>query len=417
MRKLVARTILLLTGSLSILGCGNPAPPPAVRSIPAPVVVVPAGGGSTAGPSSGGTSSSNSTKAKPKEKEKVAEKKPGIPPNADPRTIFLFNSNGTPMEVERTKGVLPTDQFVVATANIESDSTKFVVESTRSSGSSNSSIQPLIGSGQPKAGFTLPKGFAAVKEMGYSTEGLPMRIICAKTGTTLALVSSGTSIVGTDVGPEEYKPSFSVHLDSYYMEILEVTLQDYDKYRTELREKKKAVPPAPSNPSSPPKTPALGITWANAQNYARWAGMELPTEAEWEKAARGPNGLRTPWGDGKALWSNRTLTTTGAYSTDCSPYQILDLAGNAKEWCSDLFSPTGHADAATTSTKESLYNWAGPKKVRDMNLRVVKGNGRDYNAWHREGKDMSKSHLDVGFRCVLRIPPDSKPASPAKASL
>ena len=408
MRTLVARTLLLLAGSVLSLGCGGQKPPGTVQTVPGAVVAVPAQA------QAANAASTSAPKAKAKSGSAAPEKKKSqIPTNADPGTVFLVNSNGQPMEVERTKGQLTSDQFVVAAADVGNDSTKFIVESIKTGALSS---QSLIGTGQPKPGFTLPKGFVPVREVGYSEEGLPMRIICTKTGTNLALVPAGTAIVGTDVGAEECKPSFTVNLDTYYMEILEVTVRDYEKYRTEMREKKKPVPPSGSNPSADPTWPVLGLTWASTQNYARWAGMELPTESEWEKAARGPNGLRTPWGEGKALWSNRSLTTTGAYPTDHSPYGILDLAGNAKEWCTDLYSSSGHVDAAAAAERETLHNWTGPKKVKDMNQRVIKGNGREWNCWHREGKDMGKSHFDVGFRCVLRIPPDAKPPAPHKAS-
>ena len=101
------------------------------------------------------------------------------------------------------------------------------------------------------------------------------------------------------------------------------------------------------------------------------------------------------------------MTTTGAYPTDSSPYGILDLAGNAMEWTADLYSPTAHTEAVASATKDIPHNWFGPKKVRDMNFRVVKGNGKDWSSWHRQGKDMGKGHFEVGFRCVLRIPPDA----------
>lgn len=416
MRTRILGTVIVTVASFMVLGCGSATNPTANQSGP--------GGGVIAVPSQAAAGGSvdvaaNSTSPKPKvkpstDKPESKRKKTPIPANADPKTIFSVSSDGEPMEVVSTRGALPGDQFEIASANPLADSTKFIIDSIKPS----TSTQTLIGTGQLKAGFTLPKGFTIINEFGFSPEGLPLRIKCTKTGSTLAVVTAGNSTVGTDAGPEECKPSFSVHLDTFYMEILEVTVKDYEAFRAEMRtEKKKAIPPAPSNPSAPPNYPALGVTWGSAQNYARWAAMELPTEAEWEKAARGPNGLRTPWGDGKPLWTTRALTMVGAYPTDCSPYGILDMAANAKEWCSDLYSATSHLDASTAALKDTLSNWPGPKKVRDMNLRVVKGNGGEFSAWQREGKDMSKPQFDVGFRCVLRIPPEPKSAAPARAAL
>jgi sulfatase modifying factor 1 len=400
MKMRLSRPILLLVASLSIWGCGKPKPvAPTVQTV---ITNVPPAQNSA--PVQGGATNQNKPAV-----TKPAEKKSLIPANADPKNVFIVNNNkGQPMEIEATSGHLPSEQFEVALADASFNSSQFVVDATKLPSKSTA----ISGTGQRRAGLSLPKGFEEVKENGYSADGLPMRIRCTKTGRDLALVPGGSSIVGTDDGPDESKPSFSLHLDTFYMEVLEVTIQDYEKFQKDQREKKKPVPPAPSNPSSPPQNPVLGVPWGMAIGYARWAGMELPTEAEFEKAARGPNGLRTPWGDGKALWSTRTISATGSYPTDRSPYGILDLAGNAMEWCADLYSPVAHAEAKSASSSD---NWPGPKKVRDMNLRVVKGNGPDWSVWARQGKDMGKGHADVGFRCVLRIP-DTKGTESAKTS-
>jgi sulfatase modifying factor 1 len=399
MRSEISRMTLVLMGSVLIIGCGKPSPKPAPVQTVTTTVVVPAQSSGPAGSSSQG----------PKAKGKPTEKRSTLPSNADPKNVYVVSSNGEPMDVESTKGTLPADQFEVVFADPSEDSSHFVIASTRSGAPSSQ----LGGNYQRKSGFSLPKGFEEVKENGYSSEGLPLRIVCLKTGTQLALVPGGTSFVGSSDGPEEAKPAFTLHIETFYMEILEVTIENYDKFRADQKEKKKSVPPVPSNPSSPQQNPVLGIPWGIAGVYARWAGMELPTEAEFEKGARGPNGLRTPWGDGKALWSIRTIGATGAYPTDRSPYGIFDLAGNATEWCSDLYSPTAHSEARAAANGD---NWPGPKKVKDMNLRVVKGNGPDWSVWHRQGKDMGKGHADIGFRCVLRISPDSKSADTAKPS-
>ena len=394
MRRSLLLIVLCLCTTWSVPGCSS-SPPPPQPAVPKAVSVSPA---AQANPGN------LATVAKPKPKPVQTERRSTIPSDADPKTIFAVESIGQRMDVVSKRGADESDLFEIAAGDLRFDSSNFEVQSSRPSAQS----QMLIGTGQLKPGFTLPKGFEVIKEAGYSKDGLPMRILCERTGTKLALVPGGTSIVGTDDGPPECKPSFTVRLDTFYMELLEVTVINFDRFRSEMREKKKPVPPQPSNPSSPPGTPALGLSWAASQNYARWAGMELPTEAEYEKAARGPNGLRTPWGDGRALWqASRTFAATGANAGDTSPYGIFDLAGNAKEWCADLYSPTAHADAVASAT-DIPYNWSGPRKTRDTNLRVVKGNGNEWSAWHREGKDMGKGHNDVGFRCVLRIPPDPK---------
>ena len=400
MSRVISRTTLVLIGPLLIIGCTKPAGTPApVQTVTTTTVIQ---------PQNPAPASSASQTAKPR--PKGTERKSNIPSNADPRNLFVVTSNGQPMDVESVKGILPTDMFEVTYANPTEDSSRFVVASIRS-GTQSAQSATETGIYPRKPGFVLPKGFEEVKENGYSREGLPQRIVCLKTGTQLALVPGGTAVVGSKDGPEETKPAFISNIDTFYMEVLEVTLEDYDKFRSEQKEKKKPVPPVPSNPSSPPQNPVMGVPWGVAVSYARWAGMELPTEAEYEKGARGPNGLRTPWGDGKALWSTRTIGATGAYPTDRSPYGILDLAGNASDWCSDLYSPTAHSDARAATNSD---NWPGPKKVKDMNLRVVKGNGPDWSVWHRQGKDMGKGHPDIGFRCVLRLPPESKTADSSR---
>ena len=384
-------------------GCGPSTKSPApIQSVPSTVSVAPAAVPAAA-------SQNSATTAKPK--AKPAERKSSVPPNADPKTLFVVSSNGQPMEIESKRGTLPTDRFEVAAADLRYDSTNYVVQSSQASVQS----QLLYGTGQKKAGFTLPNGFEEVKENGYSSEGLPMCITCTMTGSKLALVPAGNCVVGSDAGPENSRPAITVFLDTYYMEILEVTVLDYNAFQLAQRKNKKPVPPPPLNPSSPPQTPVLGVTWKVALEYTHWAGMELPTEAEFEKAARGPNGLRTPWGDGKALISSRSIAATGSFPTDRSPYGIYDLAGNAMEWCADLYSPTAHAEATGSGTKDVPRGWAGPKKVREMNFRVVKGNGKDWSIWDRQGKEMSKGHPEVGFRGVLRIPSGPKTAESTRS--
>lgn len=258
-------------------------------------------------------------------------------------------------------------------------------------------------------GKTLPAGFTPLTTAKDKSLGWPLRIRSDRDGAEMALVPGGAVIVGHDGSPPESNPQITVVIDSFYMDVNEVTLKQYEKYRKYLIEERgRSNVSEPKNANSPPNFPALGVTLKQAEFYARWAGKELPTEAEWEHAARGPAGFAHPWGNGRAIWTHaRTsaeIDPVRSYRTDVSPYGIYDLAGNAQEWCSDRYSPTAFAGALKSANGGELRNWKGPRIAEPENAYVVKGNGPNWDAWYRTGMDGTRFHVKVGFRCILRLP-------------
>ncbi len=118
-----------------------------------------------------------------------------------------------------------------------------------------------------------------------------------------------------------------------------------------------------------PNRPVVGVSWLEAAAYCSWKGGRLPTEAEWERAARGPHGSRYPWGDTPPLDASRTnydgavghSTAVGLLSEGGSTSETLcDMLGNVWEWCGDWFGPY---------TKGELENPAGPTRGEYKMLR------------------------------------------------
>ncbi len=374
-------------------GCGGQANLPPPRDPPKPILNAQA---PAANPSA--APAQVAQKVNPKTKGKAAPPSPF--PNESPANVFEVASAAEPMNADVAPRFFENETFVVAVGAAGVDSTQFTAVGK---------LNPEKNATPPSAAssFDLPDGFSALPEFGTGEDGAPLRIRCDKDNSVMALVPAGTSLVGSDTGPEETQPSFMVFLDSFYMDVTEVTAAQFEAYRDELRKDKKRVPPPSANANAGEGWPALAVSWGDAQNFLRWAGKELPTEAEFEKAARGREGFRYPWGNGRAVWGEprtpKTLVTVGAYIGDQSPYGIYDLAGNAREWTADFYRPNAHREAAEQATSKTLRNWSGPKSAVMGSQRVIKGGGADWAMWHRAFADMSATQPDVGFRGVLRI--------------
>jgi formylglycine-generating enzyme required for sulfatase activity len=346
---------------------------------------------------------------KANEKQPVAKKSGRKEPfpGEDPANVFVAGDSAEPMETAAPPPFLPGEQLVVLVGDSKVAPNHLAV---------GTAVAPT--SFPPRPDFKLPTGFTALAHFGYAEDGLPRRIRCDKDNSVMALVSGGGATVGADDGPPEARPAWSAFLEPFYMDVTEVTVAEFNRFREDQRENKKRIPLPPANESAGPHFPALGIPWGDANAYVRWLDKELPTEAEWEKSARGPDGLRTVWGNGREVWPGprtpQTITAVGTYSGDQSVYGVFDLAGNAREWTSDWFAADAHQEVAASSGRLAR-NWPGPRKAGIPGHRVIKGNGPDWSAWHRGSAEMSARLPDVGFRGIVRtplqVPAESSPST------
>jgi len=149
----------------------------------------------------------------------------------------------------------------------------------------------------------------------------------------MLLVPGGEFIMGTDNNAPDERPARKINLKSFYIDRFEVTNQAF-----------KAVFPSHKFPAGEDNLPALGISWTEAGRYCESVGKRLPTEAEWEKAARGTEGQEYPWGAVFETSMANTVeagigkaTRVGSYYASASPYNCMDMSGNAYEWIADWY--------------------------------------------------------------------------------
>ncbi|MCX7918728.1 MAG: bifunctional serine/threonine-protein kinase/formylglycine-generating enzyme family protein [bacterium] len=162
----------------------------------------------------------------------------------------------------------------------------------------------------------------------------------------MVVVPAGEFIMGSNSGQPYEQPEHRVYLDTYLIDMYEVSNQQYKAFIDATGF------PAPSGwqnrmyPAGQSNYPVTNITWAEASAYANWVGCRLPTEAEWEKAARGTDGRMYPWGNQfienvcNYVGANyHAPVPVGIYPKGRSPYGCYDMAGNVAEWTADIFRP------------------------------------------------------------------------------
>ena len=202
--------------------------------------------------------------------------------------------------------------------------------------------------------------------------------------------------------PDEY-PVREIRMDSFSIDRMEVSNEAYERCV-----QAKACDPSPYHDEPElglPHHPVVGVAFEDAERFCAWVSKRLPTEAEWELAARGTDQRRWPW---KGVFDPQRANTSqqgdfhkitapvDAYPNGESPYGVLNMAGNVAEWTSDFYDPTYY------QTSTEAQNPTGPRFGRE---RVVRG-GSYRDSSHlvrvsaRRGKIPTESDNTIGFRCA-----------------
>lgn len=220
-------------------------------------------------------------------------------------------------------------------------------------------------------------------------------------GAEMVFVPGGPCLIGDDADAAA-SPRHQVTLRSFWIDKLEVTNERFDRFvtaaghRVEGRWKRA--------PAGEARRPAVGVSLNDARAYAAWSGKQIPDEAQWEKAARGTDGRRYPYGDAIDLRRQNThalglreLTDAGSLTGGASIYGALDLLGNAWEWCDSLFAPyPGNNKPVEGFGRQNHVirggSFQSPRRPGDLTVST------------RYFLRASMSQQDVGFRCIVPAP-------------
>lgn len=241
------------------------------------------------------------------------------------------------------------------------------------------------------------------------TLGIESTLISEIDGMEMVYVPAGSFLMGTD-SIEAYiideKPEHEVYLDAYWIDKFEVSNAQYALCVAAGD----CVAPADSSSynrgsyydnSAYDDYPVIHVNWFDALAYCKWAERDLPTEAQWEKAARGTDGLIYPWGNeipNKNLANFRAsnTTATGSFPLGSSPYGVMDMAGNVWEWVNDWHGEDYY----------SLSPDQNPNGPTIGEYKVLRGGSWNYydggalRSFVRHYSNPDNSHYLYGFRCA-----------------
>ncbi|MFV1965492.1 MAG: formylglycine-generating enzyme family protein [Pirellulaceae bacterium] len=260
----------------------------------------------------------------------------------------------------------------------------------------------------------------------------------------MVLVPAGEFVMGDDQGRDEELPQRTVYVESFYIDKWEVTNEQYQRFLDWVAKHSDRTVRHPNQPAQKdhtprywkpfrppllqktgmaklqhfdeetfrqPDHPVAGVDWYDAYAYARWAGKRLPSEAEWEKAARGTDGRTWPWGNewdfskcnsGGYEWKGERdgfiySAPAKHYPGGISPSGCYNMAGNVREWTSDLYDRHDVSDPTPSDNRAVM---------------VIKGGGSNsypsaVRPAAREGYEREFRYFCLGFRCAK----DAKPGT------
>ncbi len=244
-------------------------------------------------------------------------------------------------------------------------------------------------------------------------------------------VPAGCFTMGQDQGGEQDEhPAHRVCVSGFLLDRTEVTNRDYERCeRAGVCPRRRRFGERFSHPDQP----AVGVSWFGAEAYCGWVGKRLPTEAEWEYAARGPDSRRFPWGDeppdrtrASFGWQQNGPHPVGSFPAGAGPFGHLDLAGNVWEWVADVYHPGYYRVSPTQDPKggtcdealeflaelrrKGLRGFTGSNPIPTECERVLRGGAWNYRA---EGlRSCNRVHHPprfrikvAGFRCAADAPP------------
>lgn len=236
---------------------------------------------------------------------------------------------------------------------------------------------------------------------------------------TMALVSEGYFVMGSNNGPDDEKPEHRFFVKSFLIDVLPVSNADFAKFLNARGLKNHLGESFYDDDDRDARIhqqnslwqaergyathPVNEVSWLGARDYCTWLNKRLPTEAEWEKAARGTDGRMYPWGNSKpdrnrALYgaAYNSSAPVDAFPEGASPYGVLDLSGNQWEWVSSAYRPYPYSadDGRENQTP-------GP-------IRSTRGGGHDSSedelTTTQRGRNLSRNpragHHNIGFRCA-----------------
>ena len=246
--------------------------------------------------------------------------------------------------------------------------------------------------------FKIPEGWIVSPQNQQQPGEAGYLITHEETGMELAFVPASRSMMGSDKGGDHEKPIHEVELSGYWIGRTEVTVWQWRKVMGEVRYL--------CVNEQGESHPIVGVNWHQAGEFCEKMGLRLPTEAEWEYAARGPEGRIYPWGD---EWSPRNCCNgknkgTGSYEStfpvgsmpyDVSWCGVLDMGGNVLEWCSDRYGAEFYAHSPDSDP-------TGPDEGEQKVLRggSWRAGGRGSRSTHRGPRAPDWDGFATGFRCA-----------------